>query len=124
VVIILCRCAALAVGGVFAAGPIAEVRLELNGTYLAVYNPQGKRVSMLLANNGDKKELLGVGSDFFVVKHGSYFVTYDSDSRKIEMLGILPGMVFGSAVGDYFTIRYLGYTRTYDRKCRKISERK
>jgi hypothetical protein len=40
------------------------------------------------------------------------------------MLGILPGMVFGSAVGDYFTIRYIGYTRTYDRKCRKISERK
>jgi hypothetical protein len=55
---------------------------------------------MLLVRNGENRELLGVGNDFFVVKDGSYFVTYDSDSRKIEMLDILPGMTFGAAIGS------------------------
>jgi opacity protein-like surface antigen len=116
--------AVLAAGAVFAAGPIAEVRTELNGTYFSVYNAQGRRVSQLLVHNGGwDRELLGVGGDFFVVKDGSYFVTYDSDCRKIEMLLILPGMTFGAVTGDYFTVRYNSYTRTYDRKCKKMSER-
>jgi hypothetical protein len=116
--------AVLAAGSLFAAGPIAEVRMELNGSYFSVYNAQGRRVSQLLIHNGGwDRELLGVGGDFFVVKDGSYFVTYDSDCRKIEMLLIQSGMTYGAASGDYFTVRYMGYTRTYDRKCKKMSER-
>jgi uncharacterized ion transporter superfamily protein YfcC len=68
-------------------------------------------------------EYLGTGTDFFVVKVGSYFTTYDAKSKKIADLGIRPGMVFRSVVGNGFTVKNGSYIQTYDKKCKKTGER-
>lgn len=68
-------------------------------------------------------ELLGIGSDFYVISRGNNFITYDEQSKKIAETYKYNDMYFKNAVGSTFNIQRGNNLQTYDRYCKKINER-
>jgi len=108
----------------FAAGGIGDARKE--GKLICIYNSSGKKIATINWT-GREQELLGVTSDFIVVKDGNFFVTYDENGKKLGSLSEKAtggNMVFDKAVGsNFFTKDKMGsatYLRTWDKTCRQI----
>lgn len=97
--------------------------VQQKGNYYQVFDDSGKKISELW-NPHNEFELLGVASDFFVVKEGNYFKTFDEKSKKIaELWNPHDKMTFKSAAGSSFTVKEGSYFKTYDKNCKKTGER-
>jgi hypothetical protein len=79
--------------------------VQLKAGYLQIFDANGKKVSELYASG---VELLGVGSDFYVIKRGGYFQTYDERSKKIAELYASKD-TFVSSSGMTFNIKKNSY---------------
>jgi len=66
---------------------------------------------------------MGIASDFYVVKDGSYFKTYGPDSKKIAELYASSSMNFKNTAGSSFNVQDGSYIKSYDKNCKKTGER-
>ena len=64
----------------------------------------------------------GIGSGFFVVERGNYYITYDAKCRKIAEVGAFEGE-FRNTSGATFSLKNGNSIISYDVRCRKVAER-
>ncbi len=67
-------------------------------------------------------ELLGIGSDFFVLKQGGIYLTYDENGKKIGSAPVLVGD-FKNAAGNTFNLVKNGMIYSYNKKCQRTGSR-
>jgi len=96
---------------------IADVQVK--GSWIHVYNERNKEISRMYFSD---KELVGIGSDFFVMVLGSWTYTYDENCKEIARMHSGDKEVRG-VVGSTFTAQRGSWIYTYDKNCKEISRR-
>ena len=95
--------------------------IETTGSWVYLYNPQGKRYKTLSASS--MGQILGYSSSIIVTRSSSWIYIYDSDGKKIRTLSASSvGDVIGVA-GDTFTSRSGSWIYTWNKEGKKISTR-
>ena len=79
----------------------------------------GKKTATLAASTGD---LMGIGSDFIVLRKNSWYYTYDENGKKI---GTLPSSTgdFKNAAGNSFNLKKGSWVYTFNKYCKKTGTR-
>ncbi len=98
---------------------MAISNVQNEGSWIRVYDEKSKRISEMSASN---KEVVGIGSDFFVTEEGSWIRTYDEHCKRIAEMSA-SGKEVRTAAGQTFTTKEGSWLRTYDKKCKRLSER-
>ena len=95
--------------------------VETNGSWIYVYNSQGKKYKTLSVSTVGK--IMGYSSSFFVSENGSWIYLWDSEGKKYKTLSkSTVGEVTGVA-GDTFTSRNGNWIYTWDKEGKKINTR-
>lgn len=95
--------------------------VETNGSWVYIYNAQGKKYKTLSASTVGT--VLGYGANFFVSQNGSWIYLWDADGKKYKTLSASTvGTVLGVA-GDTFTSRNGSWIYTWNKAGNKINTR-
>ncbi len=93
--------------------------VSVSGSWIVVYDDSGREINRTSSSG---KQLLGSGSDFFVVQNGSWFVTYNEQCREINRMSA-SGKVFKGAGGHTFTTQESSWIVTYNQNCKEQGRR-
>jgi hypothetical protein len=93
--------------------------IEKRGSWYEIYNEQGKKIKTVQTNIG---ELVGFGSQFFIVKRGCWYDLYNINVKKYKTLQTNIGEII-SVAGSSFTVCKGVWLHTYDSSGKKISTR-
>lgn len=105
--------------GTMSAEMISSV--ENSGSWVYLYNAQGKKYKTLSASSVGK--VVGFGALFFVSENGSWIYLYDSNGNRYKTMSKSSvGDVIGVA-GDTFTSRNGNWVYTWSRDGKKINTR-
>jgi hypothetical protein len=77
---------------------ISNVQNE--GSWIRVYDERSKKISEISSSN---KQVVGIGSDFFVTEEGSWIRTYDEKCKKIAEMSSSNKAVRAAAGQTYTT---------------------
>lgn len=95
--------------------------VETQGSWVYVYNEQGKKYKTLSASTVGK--VLGFSSSFFVSENGSWIYLWDAEGRKYKTFSkSTMGEVIGVA-GNTFTTKNGSWIYTWDKDGKKINTR-
>lgn len=95
--------------------------VETSGSWVYLYNSQGKRFKTLSSSSVGK--ILGYSSSFFVSESGSWIYLWDSEGKKYKTLSKSSvGEVTGVA-GNTFTSKCGSWIYTWDKEGKKINTR-
>ena len=94
--------------------------IETTKNWYYIYDQNGKKIKTLSASQG---ELKGYSSTFYIIKQGTYYITYDASGKRLHMFGTTSvGEILGVA-GDTFTSRIGSWIYTWNKNGKKISTR-
>lgn len=93
--------------------------IERRSAWYDIYDERGKKQKTLSENIG---EILGWGTNFFIVRRSAWYDLYDESGKKYKTLSESIGS-FVSVSGDTFVIRRSAWLDTYDRFGKKINTR-
>lgn len=93
--------------------------IERRSAWYDIYDERGKKQKTLSENIG---EMLGWGTNFFIVRRSAWYDLYDESGKKYKTLSESIGS-FVSISGDTFVIRRSAWLDTYDRFGKKINTR-
>lgn len=107
--------------GAFAGWAEEISSVEPSGSWIYLYNAQGKKYKTLSAYSVG--EVKGYSSKFFVSQNGSWIYLWDSDGKKYKTMSYYTtGDVVGVA-GDTFTTRNGNWIYTWSKDGKKINTR-
>ena len=85
----------------------------VKGNRIQTIDSNGSKIAELGKN---KKEIVGIGSDFFVIAEGKWIITYNIFCRKIKSMGARDKIVI-NASGSSFTMQDGKWLKLYDKDC-------
>ena len=96
---------------------LSDVKTDEN--WFKTFDEKGKHISTM-ASSG--KELVCIGSDFFVCLEGAWIKTYDENCKHIETMSS-SGKTVRVAAGQTFTCKEGSFMKTYDKNCKHLNTR-
>ena len=75
--------------------------VKTDGSWIKTYDEKGKHISTMSSSG---KDVVGIGSDFFVCVEGSWIKTYDEKCKHIATMSSSNKIVRGGA-GSAFTVK-------------------
>jgi len=96
---------------------IADVKTD--SSWIIVIGDSGKEIKRMGKN---RKEVVGITGNFFVVLDGSWIITYDENCKEIKRMGKNNKEV-RNAAGSTFTVKEGSWIVTYDKNCKEQSRR-
>jgi WD40 repeat protein len=94
---------------------VALGKIEQKGTTFTAFDLSGKEITHFSSPNS---QLLGWGSDFFVIRSGTTFKTYDVRCRQISSVSV-GGATTASVEKEIFTVKAGSSTFKYDKRCKR-----
>lgn len=95
--------------------------VESNGSWVYMYNSQGKKYKTL--SSSSVGIIKGYSSSFFVSQNGSWIYLFDADGKKYKTMSASSvGDVIGVA-GDTFTSRNGSWIYTWSKEGKKLNTR-
>lgn len=91
---------------------LSDVRTE--NSWIRTYDEKGKHISSMSSSG---KEMVWIGSDFFVCIEGSWIKTYDEKCKKIAVMSS-NGKIVRSVAGHSFTCIEGSWLKSYDKHCK------
>lgn len=108
-------------GLAFSAGARQISIVEQNGSWVYMYDQNGKKYKTMSA--GNVGEVKGFSASFFVSQNGSWVYLWDADGKKYKTMSVSNvGDVIGVS-GDTFTSRKGSWVYTWDRSGKRINTR-
>ena len=83
------------------------------------FDEKGKHISTMSSSG---KDVVGIGSDFFVCLEGSWIKTYDEKCKHIATMSS-SGKIVRVAAGQTFTCKEGSWMKTYDKNCKHQNTR-
>ena len=92
--------------------------VENIGGTIRVYNEKSEKISRMQ----DDFQILGVASDFFVVRDKNYIRTFNEDCKQIAKMQV-PDYEDAIVAGQTFTLNMGSKIYTFDEECKVVSKR-
>lgn len=94
--------------------------IETTKSWYHIYDETGKLAKTISTSQG---ELMGYSASFYILKHGSFFMTYDIKGKRLHTFAIHEvGEIF-AVTGDTFTGRLGSWIYTWSKEGKRISTR-
>ena len=94
--------------------------VETTKSWYHIYDETGKLVKTISISQG---KLMGYSASFYILKHGSFLMTYDIKGKRLHTFADHEvGEIF-SVTGDTFTSRHGSWIYTWSKEGKRISTR-
>lgn len=94
--------------------------IETTKSWYHIYDETGKLVKTISISQG---ELMGYSASFYILKHGSFFMTYDIKATRLHTFADHEVGEILSVTGDTFTSRHGSWIYTWSKEGKRISTR-
>lgn len=94
--------------------------IETTKSWYHIYDETGKLVKTISISQG---ELMGYSASFYILKHGSFFMTYDIKATRLHTFADHEVGEILSVTGDTFTSRHDPWIYTWSKEGKRISTR-
>ena len=94
--------------------------IEITKSLYYIYVETGKKVKTVSTSQG---ELMGYSASFYILKQGSYFMTYGIDGKRLHTFSVHEVGELLTVTGDTFTSRRGSWIYTWNKEGRKIKTR-
>jgi hypothetical protein len=91
-------------------------KVEQRGTTFTTFDSGGRRITNFSSPN---RELVGWGSDFFVIRSGTSFYTYDPHCKQISTVTV-GGATTATVEAGSFTVRVGSSNQKFNKNCRRM----
>lgn len=95
-------------------------QIETTKSWYHVYDETGKLAKTISTSQG---ELMGYSASFYILKQGSYYMTYDIKGIRLHTFAVHEVGEILTAIGDTFTSRHGPWIYTWSKEGRKIKTR-
>ena len=95
-------------------------QIETTKSWYHVYDESGKLVKTISTSQG---ELMGYSASFYILKQGSYYMTYDIKGTRLHTFAVHEIGEILTVTGDTFTSRHGSWIYTWSKEGRKIKTR-
>ena len=95
-------------------------QIETTKSWYHVYDETGKLAKTISTSQG---ELMGYSASFYILKQGSYYMTYDIKGTRLYTFAVHEVGEILTVTGDTFTSRHGSWIYTWSKEGRKIKTR-
>ena len=94
--------------------------IETTKSWYHIYDEMGKLAKTISTSQG---ELMGYGVSFYILKQGSFFMTYDIKGNRLHTFAVHEVGEILVVTGDTFTSRRGSWIYTWSKEGQKIKTR-
>ena len=94
--------------------------VETTKSWYHIYDETGKLAKTISTSQG---ELMGYSVSFYILKHGSFFMTYDIKGTRLHTFADHEVGEILAVTGDTFTSRHDPWIYTWSKEGKRISTR-
>lgn len=94
--------------------------IETTKSWYHIYDETGKLAKTISTSQG---ELMGYSASFYILKHGSFFMTYDIKATRLHTFADHEVGEILAVTGDTFTSRHDPWIYTWSKEGKRISTR-